>query len=189
MLISGEPGLGKSRIAATLDERLEAEPHIRLRQFCSPYHQNSALFPFIDQLQRAAGFARDDPPAAKLQKIEAVLVSAAPADEDVALLADLLSLPASGRYPLPNLTPEQKKERTLEVLIRQLEGLASAAGFGALRGRTLDRSDLARIARPHRRAGARSAGAADRDLSPRVPAALDRPAAGDDVGAQSPGPA
>jgi len=124
VLISGEPGLGKSRIAATLDERLEAEPHIRLRQFCSPYHQNSALFPFIDQLQRAAGFARDDPPAAKLQKLEAVLARAAPPDEDVALLADLLSLPASRRHPLPNLTPEQKKEWTLEALIRQLEGLA-----------------------------------------------------------------
>jgi predicted ATPase len=124
VLISGEPGIGKSRIAAALDERLHSEPHIRLRYFCSPYHQDSALYPFIDQLGRAAGFAQDDPPAAKLAKVEAVLARAAPPDEDVAFLADLLSLPASERRPLPNLSPQRKKERTLEALIRQLEGLA-----------------------------------------------------------------
>ena len=124
VLVSGEPGLGKSRITAALEERLHAEPHLRLRYFCSPYHQDSALFPFIDQLGRAAGFARDDPPAAKLEKLEALLARAAPPDEDVAFLADLLSLPASERHPLPNLSPQRKKERTLEALIRQLEGLA-----------------------------------------------------------------
>ena len=124
VLVSGEPGIGKSRITAALEERLHAEPHLRLRYFCSPYHQDSALFPFIDQLGRAAGFARDDPPAAKLEKLEALLARAAPPDEDVAFLADLLSLPASERHPLPNLSPQRKKERTLEALIRQLEGLA-----------------------------------------------------------------
>ena len=124
VLISGEPGIGKSRITAALEERLHAEPHLRLRYFCSPYHQDSALFPFIDQLGRAAGFARDDPPAARLEKLEALLARAAPPDEDVAFLADLLSLPASERHPLPNLSPQRKKERTLEALIRQLEGLA-----------------------------------------------------------------
>jgi predicted ATPase/class 3 adenylate cyclase len=124
VLVSGEPGLGKSRIAAALTERLQAEPYLRLRYFCSPYHQDSALFPFIDQLGRASGFAGDDPPTAKLEKLEALLAHAASPDEDVALLADLLSLPASERHPLPNLSPQRKKERTLEALIRQLEGLA-----------------------------------------------------------------
>ena len=124
VLVSGEPGLGKSRIAAALEERLHAEPYLRLRYFCSPYHQDSALFPFIDQLGRASGFARDDPPASRLEKLEAVLARAAPPDEDVAFLADLMSLPASERHPLPNLSPQRKKERTLEALIRQLEGLA-----------------------------------------------------------------
>ena len=124
VLVSGEPGIGKSRITAALMERLHAEPHLRLRYFCSPYHQDSALYPFIDQLGHAAGFARDDPPAAKLEKLEALLALAAPPDEDVALIADLLSLPTSGRHPLPNLSPQRKKERTLEALIRQLEGLA-----------------------------------------------------------------
>jgi class 3 adenylate cyclase/predicted ATPase len=124
VLVSGEPGIGKSRIAAALAGRLQAKPHIRLQHFCSPYHQDSALFPFIDQLDRAAGFTRDDTPGAKLEKLEALLARAAPPDEDVALLADQLSLPSSERHPLPNLSPQRKKERTLEALIRQLEGLA-----------------------------------------------------------------
>jgi len=124
VLVSGEPGLGKSRIAAALAEHLHAEPHLRLRYFCSPYHQDSALFPYIDQLGRAAEFERDDPPAARLKKLEESLARAAPPEDDVALLADLLSLPGSKRRPLPNLSPQRKKERTLEALIRQLEGLA-----------------------------------------------------------------
>ena len=124
VLISGEPGIGKSRITAELEGRLQAELHLRLRYFCSPYHQDSALFPFVDQLGRASGFVPDDPPAARLEKLEALLARAELADEDVELIADLLSLPASGRHPLPNLSPQRKKERTLEALIRQLEGLA-----------------------------------------------------------------
>ena len=103
---------------------MHAEPHLRLRYFCSPYHQDSPLFPAIDQLGRAAGFALDDPPASKLEKLEALLASTAPPDEDVTLLAELMSLPASERRPPPNLSPQRKKERTLEALIRQLEGLA-----------------------------------------------------------------
>src|SRR5262249_8320330 len=124
VLVSGEPGIGKSRLTAALAERLHVEPHLRLRYFCSPYHQDSALFPFIDQLGRAAGVARDDPPPAKVEKLEDVLARAAPPEEDVALVADLLSLPSSDRHRLPDLSPQRKKERTLEALIRQLEGLA-----------------------------------------------------------------
>ena len=71
VLISGEPGIGKSRLTAALSERIESEPHTRLRYFCSPHHQDSALYPFIVQLERAAGFARDDGPEAKLDKLAA----------------------------------------------------------------------------------------------------------------------
>jgi len=125
VLISGEPGIGKSRLTAELEERLQSQPHFLLRYFSSPFHQDSALYPFIDQLGRASRFAHDDPPAAKLEKLEALLARAALSDEDVAFLADLMSLPASERHPLPNLSPQRKKENTLEALIRQLEVLAS----------------------------------------------------------------
>jgi predicted ATPase len=124
VLISGEPGLGKSRITVALADRLHGESHVRLNYFCSPYHQDSALYPFVDQLGHAAGLSRDDPPAAMLEKLDVLLARAAPPDEDAAFLADLLSLPASERHPLPNISPQGKKERTLKALIRQLEGLS-----------------------------------------------------------------
>jgi predicted ATPase/DNA-binding winged helix-turn-helix (wHTH) protein len=126
VLVSGEPGIGKSRMAAVLAERLQDEPHLRLTYFCSPDHQASPLHPFIEQLGRAARFSREDPPAVQQEKLEGLLVAAASTDEEVALLADLLSLPASERHLLPDLSPQRKKERTLAALIRQLERLAGA---------------------------------------------------------------
>jgi class 3 adenylate cyclase/predicted ATPase len=124
VLVSGEPGIGKSRIAAAFEERLHVERHFRQRYFCSPYRQDSALYPFIDHIGRAAGIAPTDPPASKLEKLEALLAHGSLLDEDVAFLADLVSLPGSERHPLPNLSPQRKKERTLEALIRRLGGLA-----------------------------------------------------------------
>jgi DNA-binding winged helix-turn-helix (wHTH) protein/predicted ATPase len=124
VVVCGEPGIGKSRLIAEFEERLHGEPHLRLRYFCSPHHQNSALFPFIEQLGHAAAFARDDTAAAKLEKLEALITRAVPGDEDAALLADLLSLPCSERHPLPNLSAQRKKERTLKALLRQLESVA-----------------------------------------------------------------
>jgi class 3 adenylate cyclase/predicted ATPase len=124
VLVSGEPGIGKSRLITVLEERIHSEAHIRLRYFCSPYHQDSALFPFIDQITRASGFTRDESALAKLEKLESLLARTASPDEDLALLADLLALPDSERHPAPHLSPQRKKERTLEALIRQCEGLA-----------------------------------------------------------------
>ena len=125
-LISGEPGIGKSRITEILRERLAGEPHVELRYFCSPFHTNSALHPVLDHLQRAAGFARDDPAAVKLEKLEAVLVQGArEVREATSLLAQAMAIPAGGRYPPLNLSPQRQKQRTFEILIDQLEGLAA----------------------------------------------------------------
>ena len=123
VLLSGEPGIGKSRLTAALRERLENEPHTRLRYFCSPHHQDSALHPFIAQLEHAAGFAHSDSAEGRLDKLEALLASAAPAPDDLALLAELLSLPTS-RYPALQLSPQRRKERTFATLLRQLAELA-----------------------------------------------------------------
>jgi class 3 adenylate cyclase len=123
VLLSGEPGIGKSRLTAALHQRLEGEPHIRLRYFCSPHHQDSALYPFITQLERAAGFTHEDSADARLDKLEGLLTPAAPPAEDLTLLAELLSLPTVRYLALP-LSPQRKKERTFAALRLQLADLA-----------------------------------------------------------------
>jgi class 3 adenylate cyclase len=123
VLLSGEPGIGKSRLTAALLERLAAEPHIRLRYFCFPQHADSALFPIIGQMQRAAGLAHDDAPGARLDKLDALLAQTSTSIEDAALLADMLSLPNDGRYPALDLDPQQRRQKTLQALVCQLEAL------------------------------------------------------------------
>ena len=126
VVLTGQPGIGKSHIALALQERLQAEPHITLRHFCSAHHTNSALHPFIGQLERAARFERSDSPAEKFAKLEALLVrSGADADRVVAPLATLLSLPPNDRYRLPELSPQKLKEMMLAALSAQLDGLAA----------------------------------------------------------------
>src|SRR5271166_6349752 len=124
VLLSGEAGIGKSRLTAALLERLAAEPHTRLHYFCSPHHAESALHPIIGQMERAAGLAYDDKPQTQLDKLDAVLAQTSTSPEDAALLAEMLSLPNDGRYPALALTPEQRRQRTLEALISQLAALA-----------------------------------------------------------------
>ena len=99
VLLSGEPGIGKSRLTAALLERLATEPHTRLRYFCSPQHTDSALYPIISQMERAAGFTHDDTTQAKLDKLDAVLAQTSTPIQDAALFAEMLSLPNDGRYP------------------------------------------------------------------------------------------
>ena len=124
VLLSGEAGIGKSRLTAALMESLAGEPHTSLRYFCSPQHTDSALYPVIGQMERAAGLAHDDTPQAKLDKLNAVLAQASTSIQDVALFAEMLSLPNDGRYPAIELTPEQRRQGTLEALTTQLAGLA-----------------------------------------------------------------
>src|SRR6266852_648904 len=125
VLISGEPGIGKSRLAAALAERIASEPHTRLRYQWLPYHTNSALRPFIAQLERAAGFKADDSSEQRLDKLEAPLAMSASRIEGVApLFAALLSIPFGERYPPLALSPTQQRRRTLAALLDQFEGLA-----------------------------------------------------------------
>ena len=123
VLLSGEPGIGKSRLTAALLERVAAEPHTRLRYFCSPQHTDSALYPIMSQMERAAGFAHDDAPQAKLDKLDTVLALSFTPRQDAALLAEMLSVPNDGRYSILELAPQQRRQKTLEALTAQLEAL------------------------------------------------------------------
>ena len=125
VLISGEAGIGKSRIVATLSESLALGSHRRVRYQCSPYHTNSALHPFVAQLERAAGIRSRDTPGQKLDKLEAML---ALGTQQVAtatpLIAALLSITTGERYPPLGLSPVQQRRQTFATLLDQLEGLA-----------------------------------------------------------------
>src|SRR6266487_89453 len=126
VLLSGEAGIGKSRLTAACVERLVGEPHTRLRYFCSPQHTDSALYPIIGQMERAAGLTHDDTPKAKLDKLDAMLAQTSTPVQDAALFAEMLSLPNDGRYPALELAPQQRRQRTLDALSLQMEALTHA---------------------------------------------------------------
>jgi predicted ATPase len=122
VLLSGEAGIGKSRLTAALLERLANERHTRLRYFCSAHHTDSALYPMIvGQLEHAAGFRYDDTSLAKLDKLDALLAQSFTPREEAALFAEILSLPNDGRYPTLELTPQQRRQKTLEAFTAQIE--------------------------------------------------------------------
>jgi class 3 adenylate cyclase/predicted ATPase len=125
VLLSGEPGIGKSRVVKELRDRLSDELYTRTSHYCSPYHTDSALYPVIGLFERAAGFDRTDTADVKLDKLEALLApSATDLQEATQLLAAVLAIPADHRYPPLALTPQRQKQRTLELLVEQLAGLA-----------------------------------------------------------------
>ncbi len=125
VLLTGESGVGKSRMLRALQDRLADEPHIRLRYFCSPHHQDSTLYPVIRQLERAAGFTRDDTQDSKLLQLQALLAQSNATAEEIGLIAGLLSIPTGERYPLADMSAQKRKEKTSEALMAQLEGLTA----------------------------------------------------------------
>ena len=125
VLLAGEPGIGKSRLVRALVDRLQSETHANIHCRCSPLHMSSPFHPVIEQMERAAGFAHDDPADRRLDKLENLLATASTDVSAVApLIAALLSLPADRRYRAVRLAPQTQRERTLAALLGQLEGLA-----------------------------------------------------------------
>ncbi|MGI9508391.1 MAG: adenylate/guanylate cyclase domain-containing protein [Geminicoccaceae bacterium] len=128
VMLSGEPGIGKSRMMTGLVNIAAEQPHTRINYYCSPYHTQSGMHVIVNQLERAAGYARNDAPDVKLDKLERVLGQGAehPA-EAAALIAPLLAIPTEGRYPPPaaDLTPQQQKANIFEIYWQQLVGLAA----------------------------------------------------------------
>ena len=124
VLLSGEPGIGKSRLTVALLEQLREERHTRLRYFCSPQHTDSALHPIIGQMERAAGLAHGDDPRTRLDKLDDLLAQTETPIEQGALLAEMLSLANDGRYPALALTPQQRRQKTMDALTAQLEALS-----------------------------------------------------------------
>jgi class 3 adenylate cyclase len=124
VLLAGEAGIGKSRLLATLEECLAGEPHVSLRYFCSPHHQDSPLYPLITRMEREAGFVRSDTIEDRLSKLKAFLAPSAPTAEEVALFASLLSIPTEGRYPVLALSPQQWKVRMFTAIQQRLINLA-----------------------------------------------------------------
>jgi predicted ATPase len=127
VLLSGEAGIGKSRLSVALKQDIASEPHTRLSYFCSPQHTDSAFYPIIGHLERAAGFAHGDAPQTKLDKLDVLLAQTSTSGQDAALFAEMLSLPNDGRYPALELTPEQRRQKTLAALSLQLETLARSS--------------------------------------------------------------
>lgn len=124
VVIAGEAGIGKSHLVHALQQQLADEPHLQIRFFCSPYHRTSALFPVSSNLERAAGFQGDEKVGDRLDKLNELLVPSGARSEQVGLVAELLGLPALGRYRPPDLTPQQRKEKIFEVVLSHILALS-----------------------------------------------------------------
>jgi len=168
VLLSGEAGIGKSRLTAALLESLAPEPHTRLRYFCSPQHTDSAFYPIIGQMERAAGLLHDETPQQKLDKLDALLAQTSTSIQDAALIAEMLSLPNDGRYPTLELTPEQRRQKMLEAL--NGDAVTAKACADDFRGCALGRPHQLGSVRSGRRPNSDAEGAVASD----VPAGIRR---------------
>jgi class 3 adenylate cyclase len=174
VLLSGEAGIGKSRLSAALLEAVASEPHTRLRNFCSPQHTDSALHPTIGQIERAAGFTRDDTMQAKLDKLDVLLAQSSTSAQDAALFAEMLSLPNDGRYGARTdaATAQAKEARSARFTSRDPVAPKSAADD--FRGCALVRPHEPRTVQSHREQDTKPSSIADRDVPARVRATLAR---------------
>ena len=175
VLLTGEPGIGKSRIVQSFREHVRVDQATVLRYYCSPFYVHTALHPILDQLERAADLKKSDSAEEKLDKLEALLSRGCRgASRAAALLAPLLSIPTAQRYPPLDVAPERKKALMLEALLEQLAGLATPTAADPARGRALDRPHLDRAVPADHRAHPAPAGPGDHRLSAELHAALDR---------------
>jgi class 3 adenylate cyclase/tetratricopeptide (TPR) repeat protein/energy-coupling factor transporter ATP-binding protein EcfA2 len=124
VLLTGEAGIGKSRLLAELRTRLHNEAHVSLRYFCSPYHQANPLYPVIARWEHDTGFVRGDGPADKLRKLQSMLSDSRTSPEDASLIADLLGLPVDESFRKLDLSPQRKKYKTYEALTRRVVNVA-----------------------------------------------------------------
>jgi hypothetical protein len=164
---------GESRLTVALLEAVASDPHIRLRNFCSPQHTDTALYPPICQMERAAGFTRDDTSQARLDKLDTLLAQSSTSAQEAALSAEMLMLPNDGRYPVLELTPQQRRQRTLESAdFVSGDNITSKPGTDDCRGRPMDRSHEPRAVQSHSGQSTDRPRAADHGVSSRIPATM-----------------
>jgi class 3 adenylate cyclase/tetratricopeptide (TPR) repeat protein len=124
VLLTGEPGIGKSRLLVELEQWLAREKSFSLRYFCSPLQQGNALYPITVRWEQDCGFAGSDTAEQRMGKLESVLAQDELSPTDVGLLASMLGIPADERYTQPDLSPQRRRELTFAILEHRLAGIA-----------------------------------------------------------------